>query len=97
MTRNMIISIVAGFVITFGIAAVGVQALLGEYAAQTMRKDIEVALTSGDYAAALGYLTDLEADVGADTEIEAQRTLAATFLVATANYEKAKVAADNGE
>ncbi len=97
MTRNIIITITAGFVVTFMVAALGVHALLGEYALQTMRKDVQAALENGDYAAALGHLRDLEGYVDTDTEIEGERARATALLVAAANYEKAKIAADSGE
>ncbi len=97
MTRNIIMSIAGGFLLTLIVSVVGVRALVAEYSVQTIRRDIKAALESGDYAAALGYLTDLEADVGMNAEIEAQRTLSTTLLVAAANYEKAKVSADEGE
>lgn len=90
-------SIVTGFMFTLVVSVIGVRALLTEYSLQMIRNDITTALKSGDYAAALGHLTDLEADVGSITEIEAERKLATTLLIAAANYEKAKLSADQGE
>ena len=98
MTRNIIFTIAAGFLVTLFVSVVGVRTLIGEYAIQTTRHTIETALAEGDYAVALGLLTDLEANMKTkDPKIEEDRVFATTLLIATANYEKAKVSAEQGE
>ncbi|TSC62854.1 MAG: hypothetical protein G01um101448_737 [Parcubacteria group bacterium Gr01-1014_48] len=98
MTKNIILTIAAGFIVTVIVSIVGVRAMLEEYAVQTIRKNIETALASGDYTAALSLLGDLENTVGtSDPDLATKKSLAATLLIATANFEKAKLAAEKGE
>lgn len=98
MSKNIIFTIATGFIVTVVVSIVGVRAMLDEYAVHTIRKNAETAFSNGDYTAALGFLTDLEGSVGSgDPDVAVQKLLATTLIIASANFEKAKVAADSGE